>query len=329
MPCTRRRIIADLTVTVTRSNDLAIGDVVTVQIPASLLPMRNYDVDTDAKTMSVTNAYPIRLFYGVSVKADAEEAIEQGSGDVYDAIVETNKTDDGKVAFYSNLYNSGSGDTTATFTPSDGNKFYYYTQNTNLYVDQNCTQRATTENINDRNPLYYSEPYWQITSGNNAQEVPQGIAISSGDQDWGKMATDGWGNYYIPAGTQRLDRPATLNSDKVDEDGEPANNTGTATTVLTPSWEGTGVTQRLGNNGKITYDLPGELEIKKSVDWGNASDDTKQSQNSFAFTVNFNGDETLNGDFAYDVYGSGEEPADATVRLPTAAPSPSRTASAP
>ena len=303
--------LADLTVTVTRSNDLAIGDVVTVQIPASLLPMRNYDVDTDAKTMSVTNAYPIRLFYGVSVKADAEEAIEQGSGDVYDAIVETNKTDDGKVAFYSNLYNSGSGDTTATFTPSDGNKFYYYTQNTNLYVDQNCTQRATTENINDRNPLYYSEPYWQITSGNNAQEVPQGIAISSGDQDWGKMATDGWGNYYIPAGTQRLDRPATLNSDKVDEDGEPANNTGTATTVLTPSWEGTGVTQRLGNNGKITYDLPGELEIKKSVDWGNASDETKQNQNSFAFTVNFNGDETLNGDFAYDVYGSGEDPVDA------------------
>lgn len=303
--------LADLTVTVTRSNDLAIGDVVTVQIPASLLPMRNYDVDTDAKTMSVTNAYPIRLFYGVSVKADAEEAIEQGSGDVYDAIVETNKTDDGKVAFYSNLYNSGSGDTTATFTPSDGNKFYYYTQNTNLYVDQNCTQRATTENINDRNTLYYSEPYWQITSGNNAQEVPQGIAISSGDQDWGKMATDGWGNYYIPAGTQRLDRPATLNSDKVDEDGEPANNTGTATTVLTPSWEGTGVTQRLGNNGKITYDLPGELEIKKSVDWGNASDETKQNQNNFAFTVNFNGDETLNGDFAYDVYGSGEDPVDA------------------
>lgn len=295
--------LADLTVTVTHDDALAAGDKVTVQIPASLLPMRNYDVDTDTKTMSVTDAYPIRLFYGVSVKADAKEAIEQGSGDTYDAIVSTNKTDDGKVAFYSNLYNSGSGDTTATFTPSDGNKFYYYTQNTNLYVDQNCTQRATTENINGYNTLYYSEPYWQITSGDSAQEVPHGIAINRGDQDWGKMTTNGQGNYYIPAGTQRLDRPATLNANKTE------NKTGTATTVLTPSWEGNGVTQRLGNNGKITYDLPGELEIKKSVDWGNASDETKQNQNSFAFTVNFNGDETLNGDFAYDVYGSGEEPA--------------------
>ena len=300
--------LTDLTVTVTHGDTLAAGDEVTVQIPASLIPMRNYDVDTDAKTMTVSAAYPIRLFFGVSVKADAEKAIKQGSGDMYDAIVSTNKTDDGKVAFYSNLYNSGAGDTTATFTPSDGNKFYYYTQDTGLYVDQNCTQRATTWNINSYNTLYYSEPYWRITSGNSAQEVTRGIAINRGDQDWSEMTTDGQGNYYIPAGTQRLDRPASLNSDKVDENGKPANNTKTATTVLTPSWEGTGVTQRLGNNGKITYDLPGELEIKKSVDWGNASDDTKRNQNSFEFTVNFNGDETLNGNFAYDVYESGEEP---------------------
>lgn len=302
--------LADLTVTVTHDDALAAGDKVTVQIPASLIPMRNYDVDTDAKTMTVSAAYPIRLFFGVSVKADAEKAIKQGSGDTYDAIVSTNKTDDGKVAFYSNLYNSGAGDTTATFTPSDGNKFYYYTQDTGLYVDQNCTQRATTRNINSYNTLYYSEPYWRITSGNSAQEVTRGIAINRGDQDWSKITPDGQGNYYILAGTQRLDRPASLNSDKVDENGEPANNTGTATTVLTPSWEGTGVTQRLGNNGKITYDLPGELEIKKSVDWGNASDETKQNQNSFEFTVNFNGNETLDGNFAYDVYESGEEPMD-------------------
>ena len=122
------------------------------------------------------------------------------------------------------------------------------------------------------------------------------------------MTTDRQGNYYIPAGTQRLDRPASLNTNKTN------NETGTAATVLTPNWEGTGVVQHLGNNGKITYDLPGELELKKTVDWGNASDDTKQNQNRFEFTVNFNGDGTLEGDFAYDVYESGEDPvSDGTV----------------
>ncbi len=190
----------------------------------------------------------------------------------------------------------------ATFTPSAGNKFYYYTQDTNLYVDQNCTQRATTRNIDRYDTLYYSEPYWEITSGNNAQEVTRGIAINRDGQDWSKMTTDRQDNYYIPAGTQRLDRPASLNTNKTN------NETGTAATVLTPNWEGTGVVQYLGNNGKITFDLPGKLEIKKSVDWGNASDDTKQNQNSFEFTVNFNGDETLEGNFSYDVYESGEDP---------------------
>lgn len=296
--------LADLMVTVTHGDTLAAGDKVTVQIPASLIPMRHYDVDSDAKTMSVTSAYPIRLFYGVSVKADAKDAINTGFGEVYDAIVSTNKTDDGKVAFYSNLYNGGNGDTTATFAPSSGNKFYYYTQDTNLYVDQNCTQRATTENIDRYETLYYSEPYWQTTSGNSAEEETRGIAINRDGQDWNKRTTDSQGNYYIPGDTQRLDRPASLNANKT------KNETGTAATVLTPNWEGTGVTQRLGNNGKITYDLPGELEIKKSVDWGNASGETKQNQNSFEFTVNFNGKETLDGNFAYDVYESGEEPVD-------------------
>lgn len=296
--------LADLTVTVTHGSNLATGDVVTAKIPASLIPMRNYNVDTNEKTMTVTNAYPIRLFFGVSLKDNAKKAIEQGSGDVYDAIVESNKTDDGNATFYSNLFTNGSGDTTASFTPSDGNKFYYYTSDTALYLDEQCSQRATLDNINGHNTLYYSEPYWEITSDTSAQEVTQGIAIKKSGQDWEEIKYDRWGNAYIPAGTQRLDRPSTLNKDK------EKNETGTATTVLTPEWDGTAVSQHLGNNGKIAFPLPGELEIKKTVDWGNASDETKQNQNSFTFTVNFNGDETLSGSFAYDIYATGEEPVD-------------------
>ena len=300
--------LADLTVTVTRSNDLATGDKVTVQIPASLIPMRNYDVDTNEKTMSVSDAYPIRLFYGVSVKEEAEKVIEQGSGDVYDAIKEDHLSEDGTIDFYSNAYaeNAPNGLTEATFTPSEGNKFYYYTQDTPLYIDEGCNIRATSSNIGSHDRVYYADTYWTTENGTTS-ETTEGMVVVRGGIEFGKIQYDQQGRAYMPVHTQRTDRPNTLITAK--EDFEGGNATGTALNVLVPGWNDNGiVSQALGNNGKISYPAPGELEIKKSVDWGNASDDTKEKQNSFEFTVNFNGDETLEGDFAYDVYESGEEP---------------------
>ena len=296
--------LADLEVTVTHYDDPAKGDVVTANIPADLLPLRNYDVDTNENKMTVTPAYPIRLFYGVSLKQDAIDAIASGTGDIYNGIVATNKSADGRSAeFLTNQWTKGSatGDTMAVFTPNAGNKFYYYTSDTPLYIDEACTQRATRENIDSYNPLYYSEPYWvQDDSTGAAHQVTTGIAIDQTGQDWNSITYQN-GLAYIPAGTQRLDRPATLNSGKTD------NKTATADSVLTPQWEGAGVSQHLGNNGKVTIPLPGQLEIKKSVDWGNASDETKANQNSFKFTVNFNGDEVLAGVYSYDVYKQGTE----------------------
>lgn len=74
--------LSDLTVTVERSDDLVTGDIVTVTIPASLIPMRHYDVDTNNPSMTVTSAYPVRLFYGVSVKEEAKKAMNDSSSDV-------------------------------------------------------------------------------------------------------------------------------------------------------------------------------------------------------------------------------------------------------
>ncbi|MBM6970731.1 VWA domain-containing protein [Mordavella massiliensis] len=302
--------LADLTVTVTHSDDLATGDKVTVQIPASLIPMRNYDVDTNEKTMSVSAAYPIRLFYGVSVKEEVEKAIEQGSGDVYDAIKEDHLSEDGTIDFYSNAYaeNAPNGLTEATFTPSEGNKFYYYTQDTPLYVDEECNTRATSSNIGSLDRVYYADTYWTTENGTTS-ETTEGMVVVRGGIEFGKIQYDQQGRAYMPAHTQRTDRPNTLITAK--EDFEGGNATGTALNVLVPGWNDNGiVSQALGNNGKISYPAPGELEIKKAVDWGNASDETKEKQNSFEFTVNFNGDETLEGDFAYDVYESGEDSVD-------------------
>lgn len=280
--------LSDLVVTVERSDDLATGDKITVTLPASLLPMRHYDVDTDANTMTVSQAYPVRLFYGVSLKADAKTALGNPTSEAYAAIVASQASDDGaSIDFYSNSFTKGAADgsTTASFSPNAGNKFYYYTQDATLYVDQNCETEATQRNISRYNTLYWKDTYWVQTGDGVGEERSTGVAIQRGTAEWNAMESTGGysGTCYIPAGTPRSDRPATMT------DGKDQNKTGTAANVLNPSWTEAGdVTQALGNNGKLSFEKPGSLEIKKNVDWGNASDQTKQEKNTFTFDITAN-----------------------------------------
>lgn len=281
--------LSDLVVTVERSDDLATGDKITVTLPASLLPMRHYDVDTDAGTMTVSQAYPVRLFYGVSLKADAKTALGNPTSEAYADIVASQASDDGtSIDFYSNSFTKGAADgsTTASFSPNAGNKFYYYTQDTTLYTNPECTTEANWYTARNANTLYYKDVYWvQTGNGNGAREVTDGYGtVTSGTAEWNDIVRPYQGDaYYIPANTQRTERPHTLT------DGKDANATGTAANVLNPSWTEAGdVTQALGNNGKLSFEKPGSLEIKKNVDWGNASDQTKQEKNTFTFDITAN-----------------------------------------
>ena len=278
--------LSDLVVTVERSADLAVGDKVTVTLPASLLPMRHYDVDTDNNIMTVSQAYPVRLFYGVSLKADAKTALSDPTNEAYADIVASQKSEDGtSIDFYSNSFvqKATDGSTTATFSPNAGNKFYYYTQDTTLYTDPECTTEANWYNAGSANTLYYKDVYWvQTGNGTQAREVTDGYGtVTSGTAEWNAIVRPyQGGTYYIPANTQRTERPHTLT------DAKDKNETGTAGNILNPSWtEGGDVTQALGNNGKLSFDMPGSLEIKKDVDWGNASDQTKQDKNEFKFDI--------------------------------------------
>lgn len=280
--------LSDLVVTVERSTDLAMGDKVTVTLPASLLPMRNYDVDTDNNIMTVSQAYPVRLFYGVSLKADAKTALSDPTNEAYADIVASQKSEDGtSIDFYSNSFvqKATDGSTTASFSPNAGNKFYYYTQDTTLYTNPECTTEANRYTVGNATTLYYKDVYWvQTGNGTEAREVTDGYGtVTSGTAEWNAIQSPLQGTYYIPANTQRTERPHTLTDVK-----EP-NETGTAANVLNPSWTAGGdVTQALGNNGKLSFEMPGSLEIKKNVDWGNASDQTKQDKNTFTFNITAN-----------------------------------------
>lgn len=307
--------LSEIEITVTHGSDLATGDTVEVRIPASLIPLRNYQVDTDNNAMSVSEAYPVRLFYNVSVKEAAVTALNDPSDPEHTNLIASQTSSDKKtIDFYSNSFAKGSaaGSTTATFTPSDGNKFYYFTENTTLYSGENLTVPATQSDVQTADTLYFKDIYWaQDDETGAATEGTYAVPISrSSTQLWGEIEYNSSGQAYIPAGTHRTQRPGTLTQAK----GEEQNLTGTAGNILTAEWADAGevFVVSLGNNGKLSYDAPGELEIKKTVDWGNASQDTKDEKNSFDFTVHLytegeGGTQTdLTGSYPYAIYETGE-----------------------
>lgn len=282
--------LSDIKITIQKGTG-SNGDTVTVSMPASFIPLRNYEVTTkDGKsTMSVSEAYPIRLFYGVSVKQDALNNLGDPSNTALQSYINNNKTEDGtSVNFYANKWSGQQfGDATVTFTPNEANKFYYYTENTELYIDENCNTRATRQNIGDHDTLHYKDTYW-VQNGTAGTEETEVLSVSRTGQDAQGIEYDRNGNAFIKAGTQRYDRPASLASNKAN------NATKTATNVLNPTWaNGNTVSQRLGNNGVIPVELPAQLSITKTVDfggdYGDAFDETVYTNKSYEMNIHVDG----------------------------------------
>lgn len=255
----------------TGDDQLNVGDLVTVKIPASLIPLRYYEIDKDGN-MTIDETYPMRLFYDVSLKADAEKKIENPD-ELLRAYIDANKDDEGHVHFYSNKYDKKLQDTEsegigayAHFVPATTNDFYYFQNDTFLYKDEACTKPATgTIDTSGDTTYYYQRDYYKLENGETKKE--KNTVTIPGNSN---IMLEGYvekkdGQYYIPAGTPRTTSLSYFTENKAEE----ANKTGTAPTLIKPTWEdnfkGKSVTTYLGNNGKMTFDLPGELDITKTV----------------------------------------------------------------
>ncbi len=266
--------VSNLIVQVKRSNDLAQGDIVTVKIPATLIPLRNFKVTTtDAKSeMAIGEAFPLRIFYGVSIKPGVRNAVLSGTADDALRAYIKNNSEGGKTAFYSNFYNgmivAGDkqlGNTTATFVPSKANSFYYFTEDTALYTDGACAQPLRTEPVSGETYYYKRAYYKQNADGKTATKdwaITQfkGANFDALTTYW-SMAPDG--TYFIKAGSPRLTRIDALTL------GKKENITGTATEVINPRWDNIDnpheINVNLGNNGKLSVEMPGSLAINKDA----------------------------------------------------------------
>lgn len=284
--------LKDIKITVKKSDNLQTGDLVTVMIPANMIPLRYYEVSKGKMTISET--YPMRLFYDVSLKADAEKKIENPDA-AMQAYINANKNDDGQVQFYSNKYKAGVNDNPETigayshFVPATTNDFYYFQEDAPLYTDEECTKAATLLDTTGGTTYYYQRDYYEMQADGTAVSRKNTVTIPGNSN----ILLEGYavkdvktGQYYIRAGAPRTTSLSYFTENKA----EGANKTGTASTFIKPTWDygtvGSGVTTYLGNNGKMTFNLPGELDITKAVTAaeGHAVPDSLKNQ-EFTYTL--------------------------------------------
>ncbi len=238
------------------------GDIVTVKIPASLIPLRHFKI-TDG-VLTVDNTEPIQVNYTSSVKKEALDNLftpknVKGLEDYIKSNTTTAENGSKTVNFYANKWNAGAlGDTIANFEPADTNRYYYFQKQTPIYTDKNCTTPATGS-LAVGSKYYYKDEFEALGADGKAESRTAVIEFTGGRAAGfkGAVVSDASGNLSFSKGTARLAFIDELHTTKESVGG---NLTGTVTDVLNPKWNNmsakanaTEVDVHLGNNGKISY----------------------------------------------------------------------------
>ena len=305
-------------VKVTHGNDLKTGDIVDVQIPAALLPLRYYQVSEDLNgkvSMKISDTYPIRIFYSVSLKQNVKDAMAAGTSSDTELVkyVADHTGDDGKVYFYTNLFdgtNGGidkegkpytAGNTTVSFKPAYTNSFYYYTEDTPIYTDPDCQTPAT--DVQPKTPYYYDLTYYDTNKADaSGSLVPQHdhieISIATKEEIDKVLKQNKKGEYYVPKKTLKGSYPQALDNQI---GGKEQNITNTASRRIDFGWDNNYTIGRLylGNNGKIGYNATGSLKITKKVDKADPSY-SPDAATQFGIQVDLEGN-GANGTYTYTI----------------------------
>ena len=272
--------LAHLAITVDRAdeNNPQRGDIVTVKVPASLIPLRRFTVDESAGTFVVDSTEaisPIRVAYASSVKAIARKNLFTPNNvpGLQDYINEHKDADSNTVSFYANKWTGDdAGDTVASFEPAATNSYYYFQKLTPVYTDAACTKLATEKPSGSKTYWYKDEFMAQNSSGapyDDSVSIP--VKGSELENFEGALVKDG-DHWSIKAGTARLAFINQLHTTKERVGGNP---TDTARDVINPQWNNTKVVSGatkvnvyLGNNGKISFTLNTTPTTLTTADFG-------------------------------------------------------------
>lgn len=255
----------DLVITVERSANAQQGDIVTVKIPASLIPLIRYHVDMENgifERTSLNDIKPIQIKYTSSVKDAARNNLFAPDDGLKKYIEKHKGADNQTVYFLANKWSGGElGDVVAEFEPADTNSYYYFQKITPIYTDKECTQRATVKP--QGNDVYYYKDEFVAMGANGKPKDDYAVVEFEGHEiasyDGALVKDDGYWSFN--KGTARLAYIDQLHTTKDDVEAN-GNKTETAPDVLNPRWNdlssvatSTHVHSHLGNNGKIVFSL--------------------------------------------------------------------------
>lgn len=310
--------IEDIIITVTVEEDK--DEVLTIKIPASVIPVRinTVELDKDGNPTSHTNngAYPIRVVYSVGLQ---NELIDDTTGvvkvsELSQEYIENNVNEDGTVNFYSNLYTgqvikhlhaddgkwheTTVGNATVEFEPSHSNPFYYMQEDVPIYLDSaGKNQVPATSELDDDTTYYYVSTYY------HGDVVETEVIARTGRQLKQTDIIEIDGYLYREKGSPRLNRIMEFEGTKTQNATNTANDFYLPTfvdgTETEDAYDGKYVIY-LGNNGVISYATGGTLAISKNVDIPDGL--TGPADQVFEFKVDFNGASKLTGSFAYEVF---------------------------
>lgn len=249
-------------------------------VPSSLIPLVKYNVLRNASNgedshTEKTIAYPVHLFYEVGLRDGINEydLSEVDSGYRYLEKGDISKTG----TFYSNAWEDKAevpeAKTSVHFTVSEKNEYYYYTENTPIYIKsgENDYKLYTGEkpNADDGNEYYYQKIVYELDGGmqeftrmdkaslnlvtaideNAGWAIPQGTfrqeTLGEKDKGTNGNATGTTGYVYKSMLEENSDIYEISGEDKISENGS--------------------VVVFLGNNGK-TVVKQGKIAVSKTVD---------------------------------------------------------------
>ncbi len=258
-------VAKDLVITVERSANAQQGDIVTVKIPALLIPLIRYHVDMENgifERTSLNDIKPIQIKYTSSVKDAARNNLFAPDDGLKKYIEKHKGADNQTVYFLANKWSGGElGDVVAEFEPADTNSYYYFQKITPIYTDKECTQRATVKP--QGNDVYYYKDEFVAMGANGKPKDDYAVVEFEGHEiasyDGALVKDDGYWSFN--KGTARLAYIDQLHTTKDDVEAN-GNKTETARDVLNPRWNdlssvatSTHVHSHLGNNGKIIFSL--------------------------------------------------------------------------